>query len=131
MTTTTSPTITESDLLSDAEFLKWCAAWEAEKRCPLPMVDWILEKYDDERMYLAARWAWGKSIKGQHIFPGPLYTWIDIRSEEYGPWNIPLGFTTHLPNLTMMGIPAAIAFYFIHFNAELAAKYPPKDEVYP
>lgn len=48
--------MSEKELLQTDEFKAFCNAWQADTRCPAPLIDWFLDR-DQERLATAARWA--------------------------------------------------------------------------
>lgn len=131
--------MTESELLANGTFIGLCGRWEADRWCPIPMIDFCLD-HDWPEGADAARWAVEKEERIGFGMPGEMirtYPW-QLNNGEWSWWD---GFTNpgdadevpmRTKNLSQRNVipsfPAAIAYYLTHFDPILAAKYPPKRE---
>lgn len=125
--------MTESELLASPSFLKWCAIWEKDRHCPLPMADWALENVG-ELAFEACVWAHETEERdGSHdgnvtLRVAPKYS----QDRRLWFWTTVSGKNYHCCVPVPMGsgyfqtFPAAIAYYLTHFDRALVKKYPPK-----
>ncbi len=132
--------MTEEELLVSKDFASWCKAWERDSWCPVPFADWCLE-YVGETAFEAAMWAVEKEERGVSNSGngGPFYR---TRPTSYHAWFC-LGdqsdlsnFPSHVPLSPVIptgagrqldSFPAAIVYYLLNFDREIAAKFPPKE----
>lgn len=126
---------TEAELLASDTFLAFCRCWERDKWCPVGLCDWLLEN-GTPTMYAAAVWAWEKEERpsqsgriASRVMPcrsGYTGRWFWTKFATFRTENV----ADRVPLKKRQGgtLPflAAVAFYLVNFDPELAAKYPPK-----
>lgn len=129
--------MTESELAAHPEFLAFCDIWQRDEWCPYPLIDWFMDR-DEERMAEAARWAYEMpersgyfEDKYKRVFPHTIsitYSWLSYDLDETagysGPKHDMVPCNEFCP-MNRLRFPQSIAWYFVHFDPELAAKYPP------
>lgn len=114
--------LTESILLATPTFLAFCEAWEADKRCPVGLIDWLLD-LDNEAMALAAKWAYETNALGGYISPLHLdekyekWGWISIVTGAGWYCNVPCFHDSKVRLRQFFIFPAAIAWFLCNFDA--------------
>lgn len=129
---------TAEQLMQSDEFLGFCGAWERDRWCPAPFADWCLENVG-ELAFQAAMWAVETperedfpdrrparvcpTIEGGDNKERGQFYWMGITTGTLANDYVPIrgAHSEHL-----LTFAAAVAYYLINFDVELAAKFPPK-----
>lgn len=127
--------MTEAELLANSDFIGFCGAWEVNRHCPFPLIDWCLDR-DWPEGAEAARWVVEKEEREQvssdgdfeHVCPAHSFSQLTYWWDTVGTWNKQWSDDVPLPASPneFDSFPAAIAYYLCNFDPTLAARYPPR-----
>lgn len=131
--------MTYEELIDNPDFIGFCEKWKAERWCPAPLVDWLLER-GMELQAEAARWA--VNTEERRGSSGTWHSDVPVRTYPYEsmfgrgfrfiPFQmVPIRNSSEVPIVNFTEFKRefneTIADYLLVFDPELACKYPPKE----
>lgn len=121
--------MTETELVSHPDFIAFCEAWERDERCPLGLIDWLMDR-DMELQAERAKWAYMRLVEGHDVYhygycrPRPVDDWTSWRWVT-GWFHQPWAADAPGCDAEHRTYPAAIAHLLFHLDLDQAAKVAP------
>ena len=132
--------MTYEQLIENEMFIGFCEKWKADRWCPIPLVDWLIES-DMPELAEAARWAVNTEVRknanvwnlnpNPRVYPyqsflGSGFRFIPMLDfKDKGSSEVPM---RNYPQYRK-AFHKAIADYLFAFDPDIAAEYPPKKPI--